>query len=282
MKFTSIRVVGPTSIELPKQNLDPLNPFLLKNADGIGPTQMNVIIKNSRIGGVRKGRQPDLRVITLTVGLNPDWNIGQTPDDLRDILYSFMGTDDEDIVTVQFMDGDTVVAQAIGQIDLMEPVLFTKDPQVLITIPCLDANLIAPLESVQDPEKVNTGTSSAYFDVENEGNAASGFWMGFLFTGTHSGSIQLQDDSSPPKFMSISTGTNWVAGDRLIIDTRPGSRCIWKIPNGSSTQQNIMNALSPNSPWMTVQRGTNRFIINSRVWDWYFFGVVHRPAYLGV
>lgn len=282
MKFTSIRVVGSSVVDLPKQDIDPLNPFLLKGADGLGPTPANVAIKKTRLGGSYQNISPDLREISLSIGLNPDWSVGQTADDLREILYQLMAPEDGQFLKIQLVNGETVVAETTGLVENIEPVLFSKDPQVLVTIPCMDAYFKAPLDVVQSPDLTDTGGSSVFFDVENDGSASSGFWMGFLFTATHSGSFQILNDSSPVKIMSITTGSNWVTGDRLLVDTRPGTRGVWKLPNGSSTPQSVLNSMSSTSPWFTLQKGSNRFTVNSRFWDWYVFGVIHKPAYLGV
>lgn len=280
MQFTKIRIVGPTTIDLPKDNLDPTIPYILKDADGLGPPEIDVFMKRTSSGGKYQSRKANLREIVLRVGLQPNWNIGQTSENLRSSIYKQMTPIDDATTKIQLMNGDVIVAQTEGYIKRVEPALFSKDPEVQITIPCLHWLLQATTDIYETPAKVNTGASSVYFDVVNAGDAPSGFWMGFAFTAPFNSTFQLMKDTSSNKIMSISH--NFVTGDRLVIDTRDGSRGVWKIPNGSGISTSIMDDVSANSPWLQLHSGNNRFIVNDRDWNWYFLGVLHRNAWWGV
>lgn len=282
MKFTKIRLVGPSNVDLPKEGVvEALNPFVLKGADGIGPVEVDVAYAPTlQMGGVYQGRRPQLREITILVGLQPDWNIGQTAEELRTILYGLLTPKFELPIKVQFMNGETVVAEAQGQVKTMEISAFSKDPEVQVVVSCDHAYLKAPTIVYQTPSKTVSG-GYTLIDVTNTGTAPSGFWMGLTFTAPHTASLQILDNASFPKIINL--GTNYATGDTVIIDTRAGTRGAWKIAAAGGGFVSILNELSPSSPWIQLHGGTNRLKINNTTgFSWYGSKFGHTPAYWGV
>lgn len=282
MKFTKIRLVGPSNVDLPKEGVvEALNPFVLKGADGIGPVEVDVAYaKTLQMGGVYQGRRPQLREITVLVGLQPDWNIGQTAEELRTILYGLLTPKFELPIKVQFMEGETVVAEARGQVKTMEISAFSKDPEVQIVVSCDHAYLMAPTIVYQTPSKTVSG-GQTLIDVTNSGTAPSGFWMGITFTAPHTASLQILDNASFPKIMNL--GTGFATGDTVIVDTRAGTRGAWKIAAAGGGLVSILSELSPTSAWIQLHGGTNRLKINNTTgFNWFGSKFGHTPAYWGV
>lgn len=282
MKFTKIRLVGPSNVDLPKDGIiEELNPFVLKGADGLGPVEVDVSFAQTlQMGGVYQGRRPQLREITLLVGLQPDWNIGQTASDLRSTLYGLLTPKYEGFIKIQLVDEDIVVAEATGQVKTMEISAFSKDPEVQIVVSCQGPYLNAPSIVYQTPTKTVSG-GQTIVTVNNIGTAPSGFWMGFTLTAAHSGSLQIMDDSSMPKIINV--GSTFASGATFIIDTRAGNRGVWKIPAGGGPIQSILNELSASSSWIQLHGGTNRLKINNTTgFDWYGSRFGHTPAYWGI
>lgn len=282
MKFTKIRLAGPSNVDLPKEGVvSPINPFLLKGADGLGPVEVDVSMANTlQMGGVYQGRRPQLREITVLVGLKPDWNIGQTAQELRTTLYGLLTPKFDNMIKVQLMDGDVVVAEARGYVKTMEISAFSKDPEVQVVVSCDHAYLRAPSPVFVEPD---TSISDGYTvaTINNPGTAPSGFWMGFTLTEDHSGSLQILEDTFMGKIMSL--GSSFNAGVTFIVDTRAGSRGVWRIPPGTTNFISILDELDPTSPWIQLHGGINNIKINVTTgFEWFGGKFSFTPAYWGV
>jgi hypothetical protein len=132
----------------------------------------------------------------------------------------------------------------------------------------------------QIPAETVSGTQTL-LDVANSGTAPSGFVMGVTFTAPAASPIQISDENSTGAYISVA-GT-WAAGDTLKVDTRGGSRGVWKIPAGGSVPISVLNDLSAGSTWLELHGGVNRLRLNKTAFDWYVpIGFSHTPAYWGV
>ncbi len=237
MKFNNIRLVGASDVDFPVVNADPVGPFILKSADGLGPPEVDVSIANTvQEGGVYQGRRPQNRQIVLRVGLQPEWDIGQTAEELRTILYGLLTPKYGKLVKAELRQDNVIVAQAEGHISKFEVSIFTKDPEVQITLDCIHPYLLASAIKYQLPTRTVV-SGQTLLDIENEGTAPSGFWMGITFQASHTTTLTISDGDPSGEWMDIS-GT-WAAGDTLTLDTRPGSRGLWKTLSGSSVRATV-------------------------------------------
>lgn len=280
MIFNKLRFVGATSVDLPIIGADPAGPFVLKGVDGLGPPEREVTISRTvQEGGKRQGTRTHNRQIVARVGLQPEWDIGQTPAELRTILYGLLTPKYGLPVVAQIMLGGTVIAQSQGDISRFETALFSKDPEVQITLDCDYPYLKSPTARIQMPEKSVVDGKTA-IDIENEGTAPAGFWMSFTLQSAQPTPLQISDDSAFGQIMEI--GGLWEAGDTLIIDTRTGQRNIWKTRSGTTVPVSAIGDLSGTSPWMQLHGGDNRLLINNLAFDFVGNGFEHTPAYWGV
>lgn len=276
MDFTKVRLVGTSNVDLPISGVAPSDMFVCKGIDGLGPTERNVVISNTRMqGGVYQGYTPQNRQIVALVGLSPDWATGQTASDLRELLYGLLFTDDDDSVTVQIMNGSTVLMETVGYAPKMEINPFTKDPEVQITIDCLSPYF-------QDPTEITVDTSSlgsaSILTFDNPGSAPSGYHLEFAMTSADSQVGFWNDLAASNKFFSVTY--DFLIDDHLIIDTTPGIIGVYRT-RPASADVNLLYALDPGYSWIQVKAGTN--VINS-------FGnidmtdcvVKYTPQYTGV
>lgn len=289
MKFTKIRFVGPTNVDFPIEGATPEGPYVLKGADGVGPSEIDIAVAPTLLeGGVYQGRRPANKEPVFRVGLQPDWDVGQTAGELRSELYGLLTPRFGKPIKLQFMDGATVVAQAEGHVSKMEVAAFAKDPEVQITFPTFKPYFYAPASINTTPIKTVNG-SLTDFEVNNIGTAPSGFWMGMTFTAAVAAGtgVILTDDAADGESMAIMRAFS--TGDTLIIDTRAGSRGVWRIPSGGS-KASILNDLDEDSPWMQLHGGVNTLHVNNTSFDWYtdtapnpdLGPFAHLPAYWGV
>lgn len=282
MKFTKLRLVGATDVDLPIVGADPSGAFVLKSADGLGPTEVGVsIAETTQEGGLYQGRKAQNRQVVMRVGLQPEWDIGQTPEELRTDLYGLLTPKFGQLVRMEVVDvSDDVLAKAQGHLSKMEVALFSETPEVQITLDCDHPYLLAPVLKYQIPAEVVVADQTI-LDVVNEGTAPSGFTMGITFTAPTAVAIQIADDDPFGERMDISG--SWAAGDTLIVDTRSGTRGIWKIPSGGSVPASILDNLSGLSTWLQLHGGLNKIRVNNTSFDWHLVtGFGHTPAYWGV
>lgn len=269
MKITSLRLVGLKTINLPIYNALPNDPYRFKKATGMGPSGVDVsLIKAMNLGQIYKGRRPQGREIVVTIGLNPNYSVGQTPDDLRTDLYGLLTPASGDLISVQFLNEDVVVAVTNGTVSKFETEHFSKDPEVQITIPCLEAYLQAPqLTSVPLP------IDKARPVIENIGTAAVGMVMNLTFTSDITG-WTVVDQSG--KVMQILYP--FKVGDQLEVNTNPGERRL-TLKRGNTTV-NVLPYLVRGSEWLQLYGGGNRLETSSQNFIWNSF--IFRAQYLGV
>jgi Phage tail protein len=268
MHWTKLRLNGLTVVDLPIIGALPSDLYILKSVDGLGPPEIDVSIADTlNAGGVYQGRRPQSREIVAQVGLNPDYTAGQSVSDLRASLYGMLTPGYVDNVNIQIIDTAAVVVQTTGYVSKLEINPFSKDPEVQITIPCLQQYLQALSLLFLTP-----GSKSAPA-INNVGTAPAGFFMEVIFTaGVTNWTLS---DSSGKKMQFNYVFLN---GDTLRFDTRPGSRGIWLVRAGVTT--NIIYALSTDSIWYMLYGGNNVFATSSQLFNW--GNVYFLPQYWGI
>lgn len=268
MYFTKIRLIGLSTVDFPIVGAAVNNQYLLKEASGLGPPEVDVsIARTLNAGGYYQGRRPQSREIVLLITLNPDYSVGQTAADLRTTLYGLLSPGETDNITVQILNGSTVIAYTIGYVSKLEIVPFSKDPSVQITIPCLEYYLQAPDILYVDPGAQATPT------INNLGTAPAGFHLEIIFT-----SNVTNWSLSKASGTKMQVNYSFLTGDKLTIDTRPGSRGIWL--TRSSVTTNIIGSLTSDSIWYLLHSGNNVFATSSQAFNW--ADVYYRPQYWGI
>lgn len=268
MYFTKIQLVGLSTVDLPIVGALPTDPYILASADGLGPPEVDVSIQNTlNAGGVYQGRRPQNREIVLRVGLNPDFGIGQTAADLRTTLYGMLTPGYVDNIIINVMDGATILALTTGYVKKLEVVPFNIEPEVQITIACVQQYLQAPY-----PLYVEPPVKSAP-EIVNVGTAPAGFFMELTFTSNITNWALVHATGAKMELTYA-----FLIGDILTIDTRPGSRKIL-LKRGLVTS-NIIYALTPDSIWFLLHGGSNSFTTTSNAFNW--GDVFYLPQYWGV
>lgn len=282
MKMDMLRFIGATSVDLPILGADPSGPFVLKGADGLGPVEVTVRMAQTVLEkAIYQGKSPTLRQIIAVVGLQPEWNEGQTAEQLRTILYGLLTPKYGQMVRVEIVGDGVVKGFAQGQVSKMEAALFTKDPAVQITIDCDYGYLLAPTMVFQEPVQSTVGGIRS-FHVVNNGTAPSGFKMGAILRANVGMSLVLSDENPLGQKFQVD-GINWVSGDKFVIDTRPGTRGVWRGPGGGALVSVLNNMNAAVSEWMYLYGGDNQLLLNTTAFDWdpaYTFA--HQPAFWGV
>lgn len=265
MKFTKMRLISTDNVDFPIVGAIPSDMFLLKGVDGLGPTQQNPTIVN----GVVQGINPTDRQIVMRVGLNPNYGLNQTAEQLRSTLYTMMAPKYGTQPVVQFMDDNLVVAEIEGLTSGIEIAPFSKDPEVQITFDCVGDNLVAPNDLTIIP------TTKAQFDIPNPGTASVGFEFEITFTAKAS-KFTLEKIGGVLQLMTLTYP--FVVGDVLTINTREFQRSI-TVDSGGDTIT-LIGMLSDDSIWLELDPGVNEFDPSLSTFDW--GSVTFKPEFLGV
>lgn len=281
MKMDMLRFVGATNVDCPLVGAEASGPFVLKSAEGLGPPEVIVKLAQTVLEqAVYQGKRPALRQIVALISLQPDWDNGGTAEQLRTRLYSMLTPRYGEMVRVEVFHQGVMQAYAQGQISKMEVALFTKDPAVQITMDCDYAYLLGPSTIVQQPQRVSLVGETA-IDIENDGTAPSGFLMGAVLDGFANPLILTDDDPRGQKIQI--DGIAWAPGDIFVVDTRPGSRGLWRGPGGGALQSVLNNMNAPVSEWLQLYEGDNRLRLNVSAFNWHAtYNFQHQPAYWGV
>lgn len=262
MYITKVRLNGASDVDLPIVGANPADTFIMKGADGLGPPEVVVTITN----GVYQNSKPADRQIVVRVGLNANYGVNQTSEQLRTTLYGLLMPNFATPLKVELMNGSLVVATVDGYISKMEPAIFSKDPEVQITINCVGSYLYAP-----DPLVVVPGTK-ATFDVPNIGSAPVGFELYVDLTGSPT-TLRISRTSNPAEFFEINY-PNLIPGDDIIINTREDSRAAY------SDGVNYIGYRHPGSTWLQLYPGVNNFTMNTTAFNW--GSITFTPQYWGL
>lgn len=263
MDFTSIRLIGLYTIDLPIVGLDPEGSYILKAADGLGPPSVTPRIAQGR----SNGKIVADREIVLRVELQPDYAVGEKVSDLREKLYGLLTPGVSDSIKVQLLNGSTVVAEVDGQGKNPEINPFSKEPEMQLAISCYTPYLTAPTDdvAVMPPNKL-------FPAILNKGTAPAGFTMEVNFIDTRGWWFITRGDQT------MRFDYPFISGDILKFSTEYGNRYIRHVRGATTT--NILKSLSFESTWMQLHGGLNQFTANT---GQYNMGPVrYRPQYWGI
>lgn len=282
MKMDALRVIGSAVVDLPLLGADGSGPFMLKSVEGLGPPEGTVRMARGIGGkGVRQGRTTSLRQLTMLIQLQPEWDVGQTPEELRRVLYSLLTPKFGKPVRVEVRHKGVFQGFAQGDVSKVEVALFTKDPAVVVTIDCDDTYFLAAGDVLVAPPQRTEGGIVA-FDVDNAGDAPTGFVMAVTLRGPAVTTMFLSDSDPNGQKIQIEDVT-WNPGDRLKIDTRAGSRGVWRGANGGNFASVLSGLNAEVSTWMQLHGGINTLRLNTTAFDWdASVKFTHQPAYWGV
>lgn len=259
MKITGLRTTGLSVVNFPIIGVSPADQFIVKAIDGLAPVQLDVAIQATlRQGGVYMGRQAATREIVMRVGLNPNWGTGTTVEQLRSTLYGLLSPGVSDDIIIELMNGVTVVAQTTGYVSKIEAAIFSKDPEVQITIECPESYFSAPTETVLTPMAVD------HWQVSNTGTAPSGFLYEMIFNASvPTQALYVLGVGTMPR---MRFDYAFLSGDHLQVDTRPGQRAVNLIRGGVTSS--IINSMFHDSEWLTMHAGVNDFYSYDQRFTW--------------
>lgn len=281
MNFDQAILSGHSEIVLFDRN-DPLSsPYVSRTIDGLGPTEANVNLAQDTAGsGIFLGRRPSLREIVCNIHMNPNYNIGENPQSLRQRLYLLRPINTDGSLTFKLMWQGVEVARTPVYIKRIELSPFAKDNLVQLVLAALTNTFQGPEEVVLT--QPNFSKTNPIFP--NVGSAPTGFRLSLTFTGNMRRIGFTQDGTS--KLFSVARQTldnPFKADDILEIDTRIGTRGVWLTRSGERTS--LLGFMDSKSTWLTLDPTETALTLFKHEPDGVNFNWTsfeYRPQYIGV
>lgn len=196
-------------------------------------------------------------------------NAGYTIEDLRGLLYKcFMPASTvglrfsrtvNPLLHIDDGVGPVQNLEIIGIVESMETAVFTKDPQVNVSIMCYDPDFIDD----GFPGSIDANTISDLSDTST--------WNFAAYDGSSNGPVRLIMNvdrtlteftiyHKPPNgvIQSMDVSASFIAGDQVDISTSPGSK--WARLTRAGTTSSILYAVSPQSTWIAMQPGVDNHV----------------------
>lgn len=242
----------------------------VRNIDGLDPVKasVNTTPYGAIDGASYVGSSVLSRNIVLTLHPNPDWDTW-TYESLRRLLYSyFMPKRDTKLV---FYSDDMAPVEISGHVESCEVNIFTKDPELRVSIICPDPYFLS-----HDPVVITGQTvrpEGAVSVVEYNGTVETGIIVKVT-------SVDVPD----PTDIAIQIGDplleyTYFAADATVSPTKyfelsslPMKKYVQNVEIGSGIITNLLSkvTIQEGSLWPTLQPGENEFcvITDQGVQDW--------------
>lgn len=285
--ITNLRVYNDSNqyIDIPLNGQD--SSYFIKNIDGLGPTKADVKTEQHTIydGGSFTMARRTSRNIVMRLGLNPSYSTSDPYGALRRGLYPYLSTSSK--VVLVFTNSNMATVSIDGWVESFDAVMFSKEPEVNISIMCPEPHFIGSRVTV------STAAGFNYFSVTNPGDVETGFTMlidGYNLTGTTPKTLEIGNDSlSLNNKLYITTATG-AAYENFYIVTETGLRDVRRSIRTTQTPRLDPYALFNGASWMTSTTGTY-FKIKPGTANMHLFGgygstllatLFFYPKYLGL
>lgn len=266
---------GYTNIDMGVLGVSPSDRYILKSADGLGPTEADVRMSRTRDNvGVFLGRRPQLREIVMRIGLNPEYHNGQTASDLRDEITEIIAPGEDYLDEVSsiriYKETSQLWGWAEGYFRRVEIVPFAQEPEVQLTMTCTSPYFEGW------PVDMNLASVDRFTpNFHNPGSAPTGIRIELTFNAVQQNGWSITRERTGGM---LDFANPFDVNDKLIIDTNPGKRTIQRIRGNVTT--NLISALREEEEWFMLRPGDNLFATSNG--NFAFNSIVLTPRYKGI
>lgn len=282
MRFDQILLRGATTIKLFDLKVPRSTSYTARAIDGLGPTEVDVTLAQTSQGtGIYVGRREQLREITVNAYLNPNYLVGESPEQLREDIYLLRPVKEDLSLDFVLVFNGVEVATTPVYVKRVEIAPFSKDTVLQIVL----ASTSGYLHALGPITLLNPAFDKANPVMVNEGSTSSGFKFTVEFTDiVNSFGFSMEQPSSHLLLKKLPLdGALFLGGDVLTIDTAIGSRSITFVRGG--TTRSALAALTEDSTWLSLYPGENQLHTTQDpvaplnfVWKKF----EHTPKFLGV
>lgn len=230
----------------------------IRNLDGIGPVKadINTSPYGTQDGEFYTGSNVAKRNIVLILGLNPDW-VEHTVASLRQVVYGYFMS--KQPVKLRFFRDDGPTVEIDGYTESNEPNIFSKDPEMLISVICPLPDFIAVAPSVVAGTAKETPDESEFTLVGNVDTSGR-----VVLTTIEDDPAPNYDGTVTLEHKTLAAGSNLfkvtgsvAEGLDLIIDSARGAKVAENVVG--SEHVNLLNSMTVGSKWLALRPGTNKF-----------------------
>lgn len=227
--------------------------YVVEDVDGLGPVKATIASSAfAGLDGVQyQSSRRDGRSITIKLSYAPDFSTDQTVDDLRDGLYRFFMTDTMVDLAIYKKNGLTV--KISGLVESCEPVIFTPDPEMSVSIFCFNPDFVAA-----DPVTIHdllTTIDTVGHPISVTGTVKRGL-DSISFTAPKALSeFTIYHTAPSGKLYTMLVSAPLLTGDVVNIRTVVREKSITLTRSGVTTS--LLYAVSPQSVWTLLEPGEN-------------------------
>jgi hypothetical protein len=239
------------------------DPIQIRDISGLEPVKANVNTTpfGSVDGEAFTGASVPKRNIVITFGLNPDWDTW-TIRSLRRLLESYFMP--KQATKLEFESDDMSTVQIAGYVESFEPNLFSKDPEIQVSVICPD-----PYFTAIDPVVATGLSSDEPKEIDYSGTIETGFVLEVSFANGLSPTLITVDtgNNAPADFSMLASVD---ASKYLMASSVQGKKFVQNVAFADGRTTNLLNAIQPGYFWPTLQPGVNMFDLVSDVGvqDW--------------
>ena len=228
--------------------------IIVSSIDGLDPVKATLVSSSfaRQDGEQYQSARREARNITVKLELEPDF-ITESVRDVRSRLYEFFMP--KSMVTLRFHTSIGLDVEIQGVVESMETPMFTKDPEVDISIMCFDPDF----KSLEPVVFNGVSTSSTLESVlPYSGTVETGFELTLNVNRTMS-EFTLYHRPPDGTIRSMEFTAALVAGDVVTISTVSGAKgAILNRAGAATAVSSILYAISPQSNWIELSPGENR------------------------
>jgi hypothetical protein len=244
-------------LELPLEDIS--SGFIVKKIEGLGPVKATLVSSSyaTMDGEQYHSSRRESRNIIIKLGLDPDYTQNSVFN-LRSQLYDFFMPKTNSLLEFTLFDmfADSVAEQNLvvnirGHIETTEPAIFSREPEIDISIMCFSSDFVNVEEVMFNG--FTTGTLNQT-PVSYSGNVETGvlFTIDFdrsvdnliIYANRPDGALTIVDLSHP-----------FISGDRVKINSIRGDKYVHLTRNLLTTK--LLYKLSPQSGWLELFPGEN-------------------------
>lgn len=227
----------------------------VKHIEGLDPMKANInLLSYGAIDGdAFLGSNVPSRTITLTLGPNPDYSTWQF-ESLRQLIYSYFIPKYSSVQLV--FDSDEVgVVQITGIVEDCVANQFSRDPEYIISIICMD-----PFFSAIDPDTLE-GTAiregGTLESITYTGNVPTGIALRMDPSGTDATNVRVYFGSLGTSYFDVIAAVN--SDVYFDMNSRPLHKAVREVGLVNGIITNRLSEVSNDSLWPVIMPGDNLF-----------------------
>jgi hypothetical protein len=248
--------------------------YLVTGIDGLDPVKSTIVSSSfGQLDGSQfQSSRRENRNIVMRVRMEP-YSGGSTVAQLRSLLYQYFMPKTN--VILKFYNDNTLAYLIQGQVESCETPLFTKEPEMSVSIMCFDPNFYAP-----SPVTINSSTVSGNTElaINNVGSVETGYVFTIPIDRTISGfSILNRRPSGAMAQLDFTAAL--AAGNIVTISTEFKNK--YANLRVAGAEASALYAVSPSSKWGPLYAGINYFrvlVAGAAI----PYSVVYTPKYGGI